>query len=143
MVISKYVIPMRVLQKKFKSCQPIAVNSFIKWYHSNVKFSLASNSLRKPFYLTRGFNGFFAAVTDCILVLSSHFCLLVIQEPENWCFLAFSMVNLKMVYVVSSSKISSSKSVKIFHWIFGTILPEGHALSRVHNFYLVCQNTTF
>ena len=56
MIISKHVIPMRVLQKNFKSCQPMAVNSFIKWYHAKLRFSLASNLLLKPFYLTRGFD---------------------------------------------------------------------------------------
>ena len=58
MIISKHVIPMRVLQKMSKSCQPIAVNSFIKWYHANFRLSLVSNFLLKPFYLTRGFNIF-------------------------------------------------------------------------------------
>ena len=142
MIISKYIIPMRVLQKNFKSCHPKAVNSFIKWYHANFRFGLASNLLLKPFYLTRDFD-IFAAVTDCNLVLLTHFCQLVIQEPENWGFLAFSMVNLKKVYEVSSSKISSSKSVKIFCWIFCITLSESHILSRAHNFCLVCKNTIF
>ena len=86
---------------------------------------------------------FFSAAIDCILVLLTHFCLLVIQEPENWCFLALFMVNFKEVYVVSSSKVSSSKSVKIFHWIFGITLSQGHSLSRVHNFVPICENTMF
>ena len=49
MIISKHVIPMRVLQKKnFKSCQPIAANSFNKQHHANFRFSQASNLLLKP-----------------------------------------------------------------------------------------------
>ena len=52
----------------------------------------------------------FTAVTDCILVLLTHFCLSVIQEPEIWCFLAFFMVKFKEIYVVSTSNISMSKS---------------------------------
>ena len=56
------------------------------------------------------------------MVLLTHFCLLVIQDPENWCFLACFVVNSKPVYVVSSSKNIPSKSVKIFRWF--TILPQ-------------------
>ena len=55
---SKHVISMGVLQKKFKLCQSRAANSIVKWYHANSRFSLNSNFLVKPFYLTRGFATF-------------------------------------------------------------------------------------
>ena len=86
---------------------------------------------------------FFAAATECILILLTQFCLLVIHEPVNWCFLALFMANFKEVYVVSSSKVSLSKSVKTFHWIFGKTLSRSHALSQMHNFALICENTIF
>ena len=69
MIILKNIICMRVLRKKSKSYHPSAANSCTKWYHANERFCWAVN--------------------DCILVMLTQPCLLVIQEPEKWCFLAF------------------------------------------------------
>ena len=142
MIILKHVISMRVLQKKSKLRQPRAANSITKWYHANFRFISAPNFLLKPFYLTRVL-WLLMAVIDCVLVQLTHFCLSVIQEPEIWCFLAFFMVKLKEVYVVSSSKLSMSKSAKIFHFIFGISLFESHAFSWVQKSAPVCENTIF
>ena len=143
MIISKHVIPMRVCQKKkSKSCQPIALNSFIKWYHANSRFSLVSDLLLKLFYLTRGFDIFCSCHWLNLGMVDSF---LSVSDIRTWELIFHWLFHSKFygVCVVSSSKIFSLKSVKIFHWIFGITLTESHALSRVHNFALVCESTIF
>ena len=144
MIISKHVIPMRVCQKKSKSCKPIALNSFIDWHHVNFRFRLVSDSSLKLFYLTRGFD-IFRSCHGLYLGMVDSF--LSVSDIWTWeftvYFLAFFIVSFNGICVVSSSKIFLLKSVKIFHWIFGIILIESHALSRVHNFAPVCESTIF
>ena len=123
---SKHVISMGVLQKKFKLCQSRAANSIVKWYHANSRFSLNSNFLVKPFYLTRGFATFRQR-----------------YKIQIWYFLAFSMVKLKEVSFVSLSELSMSKSAKIFHFIFCISLSGSRTFSRGQKSAPVCENTIF
>ena len=115
-----------------------AANSIIKWYHANFRFLLDSNLSVKPFYLTRGFVTF---RSGHLLYLGTVDSFLSVSDKEPEIFLAFFMVKLKAVYVVSSSKLSMSKSAKIFHFIFGISLSESHAFSWIQKSAPVCENT--
>ena len=143
MVISKHVIPMGVLQKKL---QILSTNSFKKPHQMiscKVLLWFRFKFVAKTILFDKGFWYFLQLSLTVSWYCWLIFCLLVIQDLENWCFLAFFMVYSKEVYVVSLSKISLSKSVKIFEWIFGITHSESHALSWVHNFAPVCKNTIF
>ena len=136
MIILKHVICMRVLRKK----NPNHINQVLQKLYQMISCEL---KVAKTILFDRGFSLLFAAVNDCILVMLTQPCLLVIQEPEKQCFLAFLKIKFKEVYVVPLSKISKSKSVIIFHCIFAITLSESHALSRVHNKATVCETTIF
>ena len=86
--------------KKYKLCQPRSANSIIKWY-ANFRFSLASYLSLKPFYLTEGSMTFY----------SGHWL--------SWYYwLNFARQGYKnQIFDVFLSKMSMSKSVKIFHYI--------------------------
>ena len=68
-------------KKYIKSCHLKAVNSFIKWYHANSRFGLASNLLLKPFYLTRDFDIFFCCHW---LYLGTFDSFLSISDTITW-----------------------------------------------------------
>ena len=90
---------MRFLKKNFKSCQPIAENSFINWYHANFWFSLASNLFLKPFYLTWGFDIFFSSHWLYLGIVDTF---LSVSDTRTWelMFSCLIMINIKEVYVV-------------------------------------------
>ena len=117
----------------------IAVNCLMKGFHANFRLSNASNLLLKPLYLTKVFSTFCSCQWLYFGTVDSF---LSTCGTGTWSLIHF-MVNFKEFYVISSSKIYLSKSVKIFYWIFGIKHSESHALSLVHNFAPDCKNTIF
>ena len=134
--------PWGFYQKKFKLCQLRAANSIVKWYHANSRFSLNSNFLVKPFYLTQGF-----ATFRCChwLYLGTVDSFLSVSNTRTWDFILSCIFDGKIersfccpIIRAFHVKISQNLSFYFLHITF----PEPHIFPGWKS-APVCENTIF